>query len=182
MLEVGPGALSRGRTARPDRGGGRAFGDAGPGRILDLGTGPGTLLLAALDQWPDATGVGVDASQEALVHARRNAVRLGIAGAEFRLGDWGEGIDERFDLILCNPPYVEAGAVLPPEVTLWEPAAALYAGADGLDAYRRLAARIGALLAPGGIACLEIGAGQEEKVRALFRAGFTIESRRDLEG
>jgi release factor glutamine methyltransferase len=183
-LEVGPGVL----IPRPDsetliEAALAHFGHAGPGRILDLGTGPGTLLLAALDQWPDATGIGADASAEALAYARRNAVRLGLAGAEFRLGDWGEGLDQRFDLILCNPPYVEARAALPPEVALWEPAAALYAGADGLDAYRRLAARIGALLAPGGIACLEIGAGQEEKARALFAArGFIIESRRDLGG
>jgi release factor glutamine methyltransferase len=183
-LEVGPGVL----IPRPDsetliEAAVAHFGDAGPRRILDLGTGPGTLLLAALDQWPDATGIGVDASAEALAYARRNAVRLGLAGAEFRLGDWGERLDERFDLILCNPPYVEAGAALPPEVALWEPAAALYAGEDGLDAYRRLAAPIGALVARGGIACLEIGAGQEEKARALFAArGFIIESRRDLRG
>ncbi len=87
------------------------FGEAGPARILDLGTGPGTLLLAALDQWPAASGIGVDASAEALAYARGNAERLGLAArAAFRLGDWGAGLDERFDLILCNPPYVEAGA------------------------------------------------------------------------
>jgi len=179
-LEVGPGVL----VPRPDsetliEAAVAYFGDRSPARILDLGTGPGTLLLAALDQWPDATGIGVDASEEALAYARRNAVARSL----FRLGDWAEGLDERFDLVLCNPPYIEAGAALPPEVALWEPGAALYAGPDGLDAYRQLAARTGALLAPGGIACLEIGAGQEEKARALFAArGFIIESRRDLRG
>jgi release factor glutamine methyltransferase len=179
-LAVGPGAL----VPRPDsetliEAAVAYFGERAPARILDLGTGPGTLLLAALNQWPAATGLGIDASETALGYARRNAV----ARAEFRLGDWAEGIDERFDLILCNPPYVEAGAALPPDVAHYEPDAALYAGPDGLDAYRALAPQIPRLLAPGGICCLEIGAGQEETVAPLFAAqGFTIESRRDLRG
>jgi len=179
-LEVGPGAL----IPRPDsetliEAAIAHFGDKGPRRILDLGTGPGTLLLAALDQWPEATGIGVDASEAALGYARRNAV----ARAEFRIGNWDEGLDERFDLILANPPYVEAGAALPPEIARWEPAGALYAGLDGLAAYRALAPGIGRLLAPGGIACVEIGAGQEMAASALFAAqGFTSESRSDLRG
>lgn len=179
-LEVGPGAL----IPRPDsetliEAALAYFGNAGPKRILDLGTGPGTLLLAALDQWPEATGLGIDASEAALAYARRNA----IPRAEFRLGDWGEGIDERFDLILANPPYVESEAALPPDVAAFEPAAALYAGADGLDAYRALAPQLARLLAPAGVACIEIGAGQAQAVRALFAAeGFTTESRSDLNG
>jgi len=179
-LEVGPGAL----IPRPDSetlidAALAHFGDEGPARILDLGTGPGTLLLAALDQWPEATGLGVDASQDALGFARRNA----RGRAEFRLGDWGGGIGERFDLILCNPPYVEQGAALPRDVADFEPRGALYAGADGLDAYRALAAQLAGLLAPGGIVCLEIGAGQDAAVAALMAGeGFTIESRKDLNG
>ncbi|TMJ20833.1 MAG: peptide chain release factor N(5)-glutamine methyltransferase [Alphaproteobacteria bacterium] len=179
-LEVGPGVL----IPRPDsealiEAAVVRFGKAGPRRILDLGTGPGTLLLAALDQWPEASGLGVDGSPAALAYARRN----GDARAEFRLGDWGEAIAERFDLILCNPPYVEAGADLPPDVARYEPDAALYAGPDGLDCYRLLAPQFRALLAPGGIVCLEIGAGQESAVSALMAAeGFTIESRMDLKG
>ena len=158
------------------------FGAVGPGRILDLGTGPGTLLLAALDQWPRATGLGVDSSEAALAYARRNAERLDLAGrARFRRGDWGEGLDGRFDLILCNPPYVEAGADLPRDVADWEPPEALFAAADGLSEYRRLAPQLPDLLAPGGLACVEIGAGQREAVAALFEArGFTISSRKDL--
>jgi release factor glutamine methyltransferase len=179
-LEVGPGVL----VPRPDsetliEAAVAHFGAAGPARILDLGIGPGTLLLAALDQWPEATGLGVDASADALAYARRNA----RGRAAFRLGNWGEGLAERFDLILCNPPYVEAGADLPPDVARYEPAAALYAGADGLDAYRALAPQLARLLAPGGIVCLEIGAGQQAAVSALMAAaGFTIESRTDLNG
>jgi release factor glutamine methyltransferase len=154
----------------------------GPKRILDLGTGPGTLLLAALDQWPGATGLGVDASQAALAYARRNAVRLGLSGrAAFRRGDWAEGVEERFDLILCNPPYVEIGADLPRDVAEWEPAEALFATADGLSEYRRLAPEIPRLLAPGGLACLELGAGQRDAVARLFEgSGLTLSSRRDL--
>ena len=179
-LEVGPGVL----VPRPDsetliEAAVAHFGERGPATILDLGTGPGTLLLAALDQWPGATGLGVDASADALAYARRNAK----GRASFRLGNWGEGIEERFDLILCNPPYVEAGADLPPDVARYEPEAALYAGADGLDAYRALAPQFARLLAPGGIVCLEIGAGQQAAVSALMAAeGFTIESRSDLNG
>jgi release factor glutamine methyltransferase len=179
-LEVGPGVL----VPRPDsetliEAAAAHFGVAGPKRILDLGTGPGTLLLAALDLWPAATGLGLDRSEDALAWARRNAVPR----AEFRSGDWGEGLDERFDLILCNPPYVEAGADLPPDVARFEPGAALYAGADGLDAYRALAPQLARLLAACGIVCLEIGAGQEVAVSALMAAhGFTIESRNDLKG
>jgi release factor glutamine methyltransferase len=177
-LEVGPGVL----VPRPDsetllEAAVARFGERGPARILDLGTGPGTLLLAALDQWREATGLGVDASEEALAYARRNA----RGRASFRRGDWGAGLEERFDLILCNPPYVEAGADLPPDVARHEPGSALYAGADGLDAYRALAPQFARLLAPCGIVCLEIGAGQEMAVSALMAAeGFTIESRSDL--
>ena len=103
--------------------------------------------------------------------------------AEFRLGDWAEGIDERFDLILCNPPYVEAGAALPPDVAALRAGRRALAGADGLDAYRALAPRFARLLAPGGVACVEIGAGQSDRVRNFFAAeGFTIKSRNDLSG
>lgn len=171
-LEVGPGAL----VPRPDSetllvaGVEHFAGTEGPRRILDLGTGPGTLLLAALDEWPMATGLGIDASEEALAYAGRNAQRLGMANrAEFRLGNWAEGVDERYDLLLCNPPYVANSAETGPGVAEFEPAEALYAGPEGLDDYRRLAPQIGRLLAPGGLAAIEIGFDQAEIVGGLFR-------------
>ena len=184
-LEVGPGVL----IPRPDSetlmdAAFARFGREGPRRILDLGTGPGTLLLAALDQWKGATGVGIDASPEALDFAARNAERLGLSGrASFRVGDWGEGVEERFDLILCNPPYVEPGADLPRDVAGFEPARALFAEEGGLADYIRLAPQIPRLLAQDGLACLEIGAGQEEVVEALFVAeGMSVAFRSDLGG
>lgn len=184
-VEVGPGAL----IPRPDsetliEAAVEHFRQNAPATILDLGTGPGTLLLAALVQWPKAQGLGIDASDAALAYACPNAERLGLADrVAFRLDDWAEDVDERFDLILCNPPYVEAGAQLPREVAAFEPASALFAGPDGLDDYRRLAPRIGALLAPGGIACVEVGAGQADAVRALFmREGLKVRTRNDLAG
>jgi release factor glutamine methyltransferase len=184
-LEVGRGVL----IPRPDsetliEAALERFGTAGPKTVLDLGTGPGTLLLAALVQWPDATGVGVDCSEAALSFAKRNAERLGLCRrVRFQPGDWADGVEERFDLILCNPPYVEEGAALPPDVAGWEPAEALYAGPGGLDAFRTLAPQLPRLLAANGLACVEIGAGQLDAASAVFAdAGFTISSRPDLNG
>ncbi|WP_375286901.1 peptide chain release factor N(5)-glutamine methyltransferase [Sphingomonas sp.] len=159
-------------------------GTSGPRTILDLGTGPGTLLLAALDQWPNATGLGVDASSQALDYARRNAAALGLADrARLEMGNWLADRDAGFDLILCNPPYIAADAALPPEVSAYEPAEALFAGADGLDAYRVLAPQIARALASGGVACIEIGHDQGESAAGLFRVeGFSLELRRDLAG
>jgi release factor glutamine methyltransferase len=153
-------------------------------RVLDLGTGSGALLLAVLSEWPDATGLGVDASAAALAVARGNADALGLAGrADFRLGDWGAGLDERFGLVLCNPPYVEEGAALAPDVRAFEPASALFAGEDGLADYRRLVPQLPELLAEGGVAVLEIGWQQAEAVSALAaEAGLVGEVRCDLAG
>jgi release factor glutamine methyltransferase len=159
-------------------------GRPGPATILDLGTGPGTLLFAALAEWPRARGLGIDASEQALEFAALNARRLGLEGrARLERGDWFAGRDERFDLVLCNPPYVETDAPLSAEVRDWEPAAALFAGAEGLDDYRRLAPQIATALAPGGLGCVEIGAEQAAAVGALFReAGLRVSTRHDLAG
>jgi release factor glutamine methyltransferase len=142
-----------------------------PHRILDLGTGSGALLLAALSEWPQATGLGIDASPAALAIAQANAERTGLANrASFRLGNWGEGLVERFDLILCNPPYIGTGEPLSAEVQAHEPALALFAGADGLDAYRRILPQLPGLLQPGGRALLEIGHEQGRAVSSLAAA------------
>jgi release factor glutamine methyltransferase len=148
----------------------RHFGGRAPATVLDLGTGSGALLLAALDVWPDAQGIGVDRSAAALEVARGNAERLGFgARASFLHGEWADAIDARFDLILCNPPYVEDAAKLAPDVADYEPHAALFAGADGLDDYRRIVPELPRLLAPGGLAILEIGSNQRTSVSALIQ-------------
>jgi release factor glutamine methyltransferase len=154
----------------------------GPKRILDLGTGPGTLLLAALDLWPNATGLGIDLSRRALSYASANARRLGLENrAKLKLGNWANGVDETFDLILCNPPYIAEGAELGPGVREYEPDEALFAGAKGLDAYRELAPQLPQLLNHGGIAAVEIGHDQAQAAIALLaRDGLKARVEKDL--
>lgn len=160
------------------------FGKRAPASILDLGTGSGALLLAGLDQWRSAWGVGVDRSTVALGVARGNAERLGLSNrAAFLQASWGDALDARFDLILCNPPYVEAGAPLAPDVVDYEPASALFAGPEGLDDYRRLVPQLSRLLAPGGVAAVEIGCTQAETVVGLVEAqGLKAGVHHDLAG
>ena len=184
-----------------------AFADRSPKQILDLGTGSGALLLAALSVWPEAEGLGLDCSLEALIVAIKNAQRhantsIAFVGggpldlpperidrgfARFIQGDWRKrgwrAHIARFDLILCNPPYIEDDAELGPDVRDWEPAGALFAGPDGLDAYRVLIPQLSELLTSNGVAVLEIGATQAEQVAEIAaQSGFSAEMRRDLGG
>ena len=147
-------------------------------RVLDLGTGTGCLLLAALSEYPDAWGLGVDRAPAAAALARRNAARLGLADRVAILcADWAaalSGPPARFDLVLCNPPYIPSADIagLMPDVANHEPAAALDGGADGLDCLRRVLADLPRLLAPGGLGVCEIGIGQDQAALALAAAGF----------
>jgi release factor glutamine methyltransferase len=160
----------------------------GAGRAIDLGVGTGALLLALLANRPGWHGVGIDASPGALAVAEDNAGRLGLAGrSRWHVRDWHTrgwaGDLGTFDLILCNPPYVEADAALDRQVRDHEPASALFAGPEGLDDYRVLIPQLRALMNPHGIAILEIGANQAEAVSAIAAgAGFRTELRRDLAG
>jgi release factor glutamine methyltransferase len=155
-----------------------------PQQILDLGTGSGALLLAALSEWPQATGLGIDASPAALAVASENAQTHGLANrARFEIGDWGAGRTERFDLILSNPPYIAENEILSEEVRTHEPASALFAGADGLDDYRRILPHLAGLLNPGGLALLEIGHRQGPALLALAAAhGLAASLHPDLAG
>jgi len=157
-------------------------GTSGPSRIIDLGTGPGTLLLAALDIWPEATGVGIDVSRRAMSYAAANARRLGLeTRVKLQRGNWSDGIDELFDLILCNPPYVAEGAELGPGVREYEPDEALFAGEHGLDSYSALAPQLPRLLSKNGLAAVEIGQDQAEAVTALLaRDGLRARLAKDL--
>ncbi|HEY4345167.1 MAG TPA: peptide chain release factor N(5)-glutamine methyltransferase [Parvibaculum sp.] len=152
-------------------------GDKSPS-ILDLGTGTGCLLIALLHERLDAHGIGLDLSQEALEIARQNAVHNHVeTRASFRHGVWANGIDERFDLVISNPPYIPAPDIagLDVEVRDHDPRLALDGGADGLDAYRAIGAALPGLLTPRGHAVIELGQGQDGAVRAIFEgAGLDV--------
>lgn len=144
------------------------------GRVLDLGTGSGCILLSLLAARPGATGLGTDISPAALAVAQDNAASLGLT-ADFAQSDWFAAVTGRFDLIVSNPPYIAAAemAVLAPEVRLHEPRIALTDEGDGLSAYRIIAAGASDHLTPGGWLMVEIGPTQGADVSALFtRAGL----------
>ena len=156
-------------------------------RVLDLGTGSGCILVTLLAEVPGATGLGVDLSEAACLQASANAHLHGVAArADIRLSDWFAAVGGRFDLIVSNPPYIAADeiATLSDEVRRYEPRAALTDDADGLSAYRRIAARAPAHLAQGGRVLVEIGWRQGAAVAELFReAGFAdVRVLQDLDG
>ena len=145
-----------------------------PLSVLDLGTGSGCILVAALSEFPNAHGVGIDSSSDALTWATRNVAthRLEDRASLIESG-WLEDASPGFDVVLSNPPYIPTAdiAALEPEVRDHEPRAALDGGPDGLDAYRALSTRIRDLLRPGGHALFEIGIGQADTVAGLLAAG-----------
>jgi release factor glutamine methyltransferase len=157
-------------------------------RVLDLGTGCGALLAAILLERPNAFGIGVDRSVDAVAVARVNVDALGLsARARFACGDWGTALAGIFDVVVCNPPYISTASIptLPREVREHDPVSALDGGADGLAAYRAIFSDLPRLLAPAGIAVLEFGEGQEHIVSKLARErGLTLNGtlHRDLGG
>lgn len=161
----------------------------GARRVIDCGTGSGALLLAVLAGLPGAHGIGIDRSRAALDVAQANATALDLSGraamhlADWTMPGWQDGLGAPFDLVLANPPYVETAAQLSRDVRDHEPASALFAGADGLDDYRILIPQLPALLAPGGTACVEIGATQANAVSAIGeQAGLRATCHHDLAG
>jgi len=148
-------------------------------RLADLGTGSGALLLALLSELRQARGVGTDLCPAALAVARQNADALGLAArASFVACDFGAALQGSFDLVVCNPPYVQTGeiAALAAEVREHDPRLALDGGADGLDGYRALADDARRLLARGGRLVVELGAGQAAAVTDVFtRAGLGVD-------
>lgn len=168
--------------AMPDR--------AAPLRILDLGTGTGCILLALLEEYPQASGVGLDIAAGAVEIATANAAAAGLANrAAFVVGDWTTGLDACgldgvFDVVVSNPPYIPDGDIagLEPEVRQHDPWRALAGGTDGLDAYRLLAPLAATRVSPSGMVAFEVGIGQAAAVSALLTtAGFAaVWNRADL--
>ena len=154
--------------------------------LLDLGTGTGCLLVALLSELPGAVGVGIDVSAAAVSLARANARHHGLGKrSSFVVADWAAPLAARFDIVVSNPPYVAALelASLAPEIARHEPRRALDGGADGYASYRQLAPQVAQLLAPRGLAAIELGAGMADEIASLFAtAGLAeIGRRRDLD-
>ena len=163
-----------------------------PARILDLGTGTGCILLALLNEWPDATGVGVDASADALAVARENGETLGLGSrAQFVQADWNQEqwthvLGGPFDVVVSNPPYIPAPDIeaLEADVRTHEPRRALDGGDDGLDAYHAIISQLNVLVAVDGVVGFEVGINQADDVATMIlEAGFEmLEKRADLGG
>lgn len=147
-------------------------GIVGP-RIVDVCTGSGAILLALLARFPEARGIGIELSREALSYARRNAIRCGLdARASWVRGDLLEPLAglHGLDVIVSNPPYIrlDEAPALAPEIGAHEPPAALFAGEDGLDTVRRLIPQASSRLRPGGLLAMEIGITQGDAVLGLL--------------
>lgn len=141
-----------------------------PNKILDFGTGTGCLLLTLLAEFPNAEGVGIDRSEAALNVAKSNAEQLKLAKrVKFYINDWGKGVDDQFDVIVSNPPYIKTSDILTlqPDVRDYEPTLALDGGEDGLECYRALFPSIYQLLRKDGLSVVECGDGQARDISAI---------------
>ncbi|MEM9810351.1 MAG: peptide chain release factor N(5)-glutamine methyltransferase [Pseudomonadota bacterium] len=150
---------------------------AKPSAFLDLGTGSGCLLIAALNALPQAAGLGIDISDAALGIAQANAQHLGVEGrAQWLRTTFRQVATELthgpFDVILANPPYIPEGTDLPQSVQGFEPHSALFSGRDGLQAHHEVAQVIAAKLKNSGAAFIEIGSDQGEAASELYSAAL----------
>lgn len=144
-----------------------------PLRVLDFGTGTGCLLLALLNEFPTASGFGIDIVEAAVKTAAYNAVKLGLAvRARFFVGDWATAVTGRFDVIVANPPYIASAdlRLLPREVADYDPWRALDGGEDGLTPFRAITPTLPGLLKSDGIFVTEVGVDQADAVVAIMRA------------
>jgi release factor glutamine methyltransferase len=140
-------------------------------RIADLGTGSGCLLCTLLSEFPRAVGVGVDRSEKALGVAQTNAEALGLSErAQFMAGDWLAPLSGEFDLVIANPPYIADGdrESLARDVVGYEPEGALFAGDDGLDAYRAILPGLVGRLSGDALVLMECGSAQADTLRAMM--------------
>ena len=156
-------------------------------RILDLGTGTGCLLLSLLNEYPNVTGMGIDVAPRAVEQASLNAQKLDLASrATFKVGNWFEGIEDVFDILISNPPYIRHGEIahLETDVRAHDPILALDGGIDGLAPYRHMIPQLQRFLKPRGVVIFEIGYDQTHDVSALLTAaGFSeVTVHKDLGG
>ena len=143
-----------------------------PLNILDLGSGSGCLVLAALQEWPHSNGLGIDIDPHCVELAKANARRNGLSDrVKFQAGDWSNNLDEKFDIVLCNPPYIPTNDIfkLDEEVRFFEPKKALDGGPDGLDCYVQLSSQFRKLLTAHGLIFLEIGFHQKKQICEIMR-------------
>lgn len=164
-----------------------AYGEDVPKTILDLGTGTGCILITLLKQFPEATGFAVDVSDAALEVAKDNAKFHGCESRiTFLKSDWFENVEGTFDLIVSNPPYIDADVIpiLEKEVRNHDPILALDGGEDGMQAYRQIFSKVFSHLNTGGKLFLEIGYDQESKVMRLAEdhSGLVVGKYRDYAG
>jgi release factor glutamine methyltransferase len=188
-FDVGPGVLiPRPETETLIEEALKEFPDrSAPLNVLDLGTGTACLPIAFLSEYPNARALAIDAPERALVWAKANVGKHALAArCVLRQGNWTDGVDNTFDVIFSNPPYIETATIsdLDADVRAFEPDSALDGGADGLDAYRALAVSIAQRLKPDGRAFVELGIGQADAVIGLFaHTGLeTIRAVPDLSG
>lgn len=144
--------------------------------VLDLGTGSGAIAVTLACEWKEANVTAIDISEDALALAERNAEKFNVKNKiNFLKSDWFDAVEGLFDLIIANPPYIglmEQGEISP-EVIKYDPEIALFAGSDGLDAYRKIIPSLAKFLNPEGFVVLEIGASQSNQVKDLMNSsGF----------
>ncbi len=163
--------------------------DNAPSNILDLGTGSGALLLAALSVFPDAHGIGIDISAAAISIAHENAQINDMLGrCEFMLGDWTKANWDKmftapFDIIISNPPYIGDEEILMADVAQFEPAQALFAGEDGLRDYQTLIPALHKILTKNGRIFFEIGQSQAQSITKIAQEhSYNVELKQDLAG
>ncbi len=149
-----------------------------PFKILDLGTGTGCIIISLLKEYPNATGLGVDKSLDALQVARENSEKNNTANRlDFVQSDWFSNVTDKYDIIVSNPPYIKNDSIqhLSEEVALFEPKLALEGGNEGLDAYKNIAEKIEGFLNPHAKAFFELGKWQEEPVAEIInKKGFQV--------
>lgn len=141
--------------------------------ILDLGTGSGCIILSLLDEYNAAMGIGVDKSKKALNVAQKNAELLNLNDrVKFQLGNWCDGLDNKFDLIVSNPPYISEKEILglSNDVINWEPRIALTPEGDGLGGYKNIISGVKNILIPNGRIIFEIGHAQGNEVSNLLKS------------